>query len=252
MVKNKKSLFKAVEIEINKACNMSPPCSYCPNSKKNGVGNDEMDEKTFTRILSQLQEMGFDGRVSFHLYGEPLLSKNMDSYVRLTRQMLLGCRIVIYTNGLLLSKDRLIELIKEGVDQFIVTRHEGVDSFSFDTFILDLEEDYKKCVDIIKHSNLLLTTRGGTMGELKRENEVFPLKKRCFIPSSLVVITCEGNVLPCYEDYKQENIMGNIHNDHLETIWNRDRYVEFRSNLKEGNRGLFPACDRCNNILVVR
>ena len=77
-----------------------------------------------------------------------------------------------------------------------------------------------------------------------------PIPLPCLIPSSLVVITSSGNVLPCFEDYLEKNVMGNILDSTLAEIWNLPNYVAFRQGLKAKQRGAFPVCKDCNNILI--
>jgi len=65
------------------------------------------------------------------------------------------------------------------------------------------------------------------------------------------VITVKGNVLTCYEDYNQKNIMGNINDEHIKEIWLKEDYVKFRNDLKKGFRSKYEVCKTCNNMQVI-
>ena len=63
-----------IEIEINHDCNRA--CAYCPNSSLKRKNQGQMSERLFLRLLGQLKEIGYRGRISYHFYNEPLLSPN--------------------------------------------------------------------------------------------------------------------------------------------------------------------------------
>src|SRR6185503_15506674 len=73
-----------VEIEVSVRCNRS--CIYCPNSK---VGSTSpfsfMDIELFRRIIAQLSQISFSGRLSFHFYNEPLMRKDLEKLVAIAR-----------------------------------------------------------------------------------------------------------------------------------------------------------------------
>ncbi len=245
------SMFKSIiaaEIEINHNCNMS--CSYCPNSKLERIEKGEMDEKTFRNILSQLNDIGFKGRLSYHFYGEPLLCSNLDYYVSLGKEYLPNCLIVIYTNGTLLTRERLDKLFDLGVFGFIVTKHENSsDSYVFDEVYENLSQDQKEKVQYRNPDSLFLTTRGGLVPRLDNKKVELPLKKICFVPSATLTFTLKGNVLPCFEDYQQRFVMGNINQEHITKIWKSSEYIKFRECLRKSDRTINTMCSQCNSFL---
>ena len=64
--------------------------------------------------------------------------------------------------------------------------------------------------------------------------------ERCESIYHNIEITPEGNVTPCrdYQDY----ICGNIYEEDIYSIWNGEKFKEFRRKLKSG---LMPVCTRC-------
>ena len=114
--------FWAVEIQTTTECNRS--CSICPNSKY-PKAKHLMLTSTYKKILHDLSDMNFVGRISPHLYGEPLLDKRLPYLVELTRQSLPSTYICILTNGDLLSRSVFNELIQRGADDFLVTLHDN-------------------------------------------------------------------------------------------------------------------------------
>src|SRR5438477_594766 len=76
-------MFHAVELEVNSMCNRK--CGYCPNvSAKRPLGY--MDDEIFKKLIGELGTMDFDGRISYHFYGEPLLDKRLPGFIEYTKQ----------------------------------------------------------------------------------------------------------------------------------------------------------------------
>jgi radical SAM protein with 4Fe4S-binding SPASM domain len=58
-------------------------------------------------------------------------------------------------------------------------------------------------------------------------------------------------VLPCYEDYEELNVMGNLRERSLKEIWWSEKYRRFREDLKEKRRSLHPVCRTCNRASII-
>jgi radical SAM protein with 4Fe4S-binding SPASM domain len=240
--------FMGVEIEINHDCNRA--CAYCPNSKLVRKNQGQMSESLFLALLRQLQEIDYRGRVSYHFYNEPLLSPNLDRFVDLTREMLPETWIEIYTNGTLLTEERLRTLLRLGVDKFIVTKHHGSKVYPFEQTYRGLDRETQEKVKFQTYKEVQLTSRGGLV-RVGSANRKPPLDLPCLIPSSVIVITVNGNVLPCFEDYTEQNVMGNLTENSLMDIWNSQKYRSFREDLKARKRSAHPVCKDCNHTLII-
>lgn len=237
--------LKMVEIEINHHCNRA--CSYCPNSVAERKEKGEMDPELFEKLMIQLAEVNYKGSISYEFYNEPMLAKNFDWFVKTTRQYLPENRIDLYTNGTLLNMSKFKKCLANGISRFIVTKHEGITNYIFDEVYSNLSEQEKKLVIYQTHNDLKLTNRGGVVDAGPKETaHLTP----CFIPEYLLVVTVLGNVLPCFEDFHEENIMGNIGETHLKDIWTSEPFKKFRHNLKLGQRHTLSPCNKCNRIQV--
>lgn len=242
-----KPQFKAIEIEINHECNRA--CGYCPNSLQERKNKGRMTVELFTSLMDQLREIGFQGRVSYHFYNEPMLSPDLDLFVRMTREYLPRAVIELYTNGLLLDRVRFDSLCAIGVDKFTVTRHHGVQDFPFANVFEELDRPARERVRLLDYTDLELTSRGGILKVGRRISE--PLDLPCLIPSLMAIVTVNGNVLPCYEDFEELNVMGNLHVNSLTEIWNSPAYRAFRESLKRRERSVHPVCRTCNRQTMI-
>ena len=71
-------MFNDIIIETTTQCNRR--CGYCPNSvydRSLKHNSHLMSEHLFMKIINDLKEMRFAGRISPHFYGEPLLDKRL-------------------------------------------------------------------------------------------------------------------------------------------------------------------------------
>lgn len=235
-----------VEIEINHHCNRA--CSYCPNSVAERKEKGEMDRGLFNKLMQQLKDLNYSGIVSYEFYNEPLLAKDLDWYIQTTRDFLPNCKIDFYSNGTLLTHEKFNQLISLGVTRFLITKHEGEKDYIFDSVYSSLGPEHKSMVIFKSYKDLKLTNRGGTVeAGPKGTAHLTP----CFIPTFLLVVTVLGNVLPCFEDFHEENIMGNIGITHIKDIWQSEKFNKFRDNLKLGKRHSQSPCDKCNRTQVI-
>ena len=237
--------LKMVEIEINHHCNRA--CSYCPNSVATRKEQGEMEPLLFEKIMKELALNAYQGSISYEFYNEPMLAKNFEWFVKTTRQYLPHNRIDLYTNGTLLNLEKFRTIRSLGVSRFIVTKHQGIESYLFDHTFASLSDEEKSVVLYQSYKDLNLTNRGGTV-KAGPENPLHLTP--CLIPEFLMVVTVLGNVLPCFEDFHEENIMGNIGELSLAEIWEGEKFKDFRSHLKKGLRHLESPCKNCNRLQV--
>ena len=82
---------KSVLVEITNNCNLR--CKHCYNNKY--LNNDDIDEEVFFKNLEILKKEGYN---HVHLLGgEPLMNKNIVSYISKLKSM--GFSITINTNA---------------------------------------------------------------------------------------------------------------------------------------------------------
>lgn len=240
----KSEFFSVVEIEINSECNRR--CSYCPNSFLSRKSSKMMTAELFQNLLAQLSDLSFEGILSFHFYNEPLLHPQLVQWVELASKTLPKARIYLYSNGTLLTQEIFEALVKAGMQSITVTRHEGLNSLPVDQWKNNLSAELLTHLILQNHQEVQKTNRGG----LLNLGLMTPPKLSCYMPSSMIVVTSEGNVLPCYEDYEEKLSLGNIQTTSLRQIWNSVQAKNLREKLAQGQRGDFEPCKCCNNSRI--
>lgn len=237
-------LFSVVELEINSDCNRR--CSYCPNSLTPRKSPPQMSLELFKSVLVQLSELAFSGILSFHFYNEPLLHPDLVSWVKQATSFLPDARICLYSNGSLLSRELFEDLLSAGIEKLIVTRHEGISYLPLDDWYLNLPAESCKRLILQKHEEVQKTNRAGMLCL----GPMIPPKLPCYMPSSMIVVTSEGNVIPCYEDFNEKLCLGNISQMTLREIWQSSKAKNLRDNLAKGQRMNFEPCSTCNNSKI--
>jgi radical SAM protein with 4Fe4S-binding SPASM domain len=66
----------------------------------------------------------------------------------------------------------------------------------------------------------------------------------CLVPWYSTYVTARGKVLPCCYLTDEQYVLGDIHEESFEQIWNGKRYREFRRALRE-DRANLPGCREC-------
>jgi radical SAM protein with 4Fe4S-binding SPASM domain len=237
------SMFRNVEMEINSMCNRT--CSYCPNvSHQRPSGY--MDESLFQKIIAELAEMNFDGKVSYHFYGEPMLDKRLLDLVEYTAVHVPSCRPVIYSNGDFLTLDLFRQFVQRGRAQFFITQHDNFIPLHLFQILHSATDDEKRHISISFGKDICVTNRSGLVPARQILN--LPLSAPCDWPLETIVITMKGNVVPCCNDYFETEVVGNVENHSLREIWCNKRSQRFRSALSHGDRSASKLCLQCDYV----
>lgn len=110
-----------VQVQTSDACNGR--CGICPYGSSNrGQGHQLMDEGLYRHILDQLAASGTVWRFTPMLQSEPLTDPKIVDRMRLARQALgPGVRLVMVTNGTLLTPSLARRLERAGCDAFLIS-----------------------------------------------------------------------------------------------------------------------------------
>jgi radical SAM protein with 4Fe4S-binding SPASM domain len=257
-------LFDAVFFEVRTQCNSR--CSFCAASIQNERRNkEEMSLDLYKKVLADLRDLHFSGRVAYHVTNEPLLFQGLETFVQHAREMLPASHIQIMTNGLLLTPRRGESLLRAGVDEIFFTfyrrsRGEGLprnirefqDSVLRRDFPLKKGDEYRKgdrsrrVAFKVQYRFLddLLWSRGGTCPNKKPEGA--DIQGFCRFPWSQFNITTDGRVSKCCADVFFDDPMGNVCDQSVAQVWWGEKFSRVRRRLWEGDRRELPNCSRCD------
>lgn len=244
-----------VGIETIASCTRQ--CPYCTVSQPEFAKSRKetvMADETYQKIIDQLAQLprkgkgvGFNGILHLHGFGEPLLDKKIVERVKSARQKLPEAIIGFHTNGDLLTEEKFLQLADAGINEIIITPHEG----QFSDKILQLKAKYRS-LKIIK-LNKPLTAFSNRAGQLNipAEQQQKPLK-RCVHPTFALEITADGRIIVCSNDSLVTEPMGSIAQSSLMEIWQDPQYRKLRYALRHGRTDQLPQiCTQCRSTRTI-
>jgi len=248
----KNRLFTHVNIETTSQCNNN--CSFCPVSTINNQRPlVKMRHKIFVKIINDLVDLNFSGKIYPFINNEPLLDGFILDKVRYIRQKLPKATIHIETNGILLTL-KLAYALFEFVDTIKINDYADNDkdykNFTLRTrdFLKKIDKDkIKRDVDLIvchRLKNQLLSDRSGKVeGRIISQTNV---NKFCNFPFYQLNINPKGKIFVCCRDTYWEEIIGDIKENSLEEIWNNNKYNEIRDAFLNDKR-ICSVCRKCSS-----
>ncbi len=221
-----KDMFLFVNIELDRKCNRR--CNYCPISKYSDFKKDEeLSFEDYSIVIDQLSEIGYSDNICFTGYQEPLLKEDILKFIDYAKEKLKKAKIIIYTNGDFLSKEKYKELQTRDV-LLIISFHDD-----------DYKKSYERLLNITKGKNTvfkvnmknhIMSTRGGLVNVKKKE-----IKKSCIFPSIQLTIDASGDVIICFDDFFSKHVFGNIKREKLMDIWKSNEFKETRNSTLNGS-----------------
>ena len=120
-----KQAVNKIEIETSTQCNRH--CTYCPNSQPGfehrRTSNAFMDMKLFEKLLADLKDVDYDGKISLVGMNEFFMHDRNFAYLERIKQAIPKCIIQIYSNGDYLTRENLERAERAGVDLIVVSFH---------------------------------------------------------------------------------------------------------------------------------
>jgi radical SAM protein with 4Fe4S-binding SPASM domain len=258
--KNRIPLFERLQIESQSNCNRS--CWFCPrthdrsgkylDAERNPVFH-EMPTDKILDLLDQAQAMGFQERVAFYHYSEPLLDKRNIMLARHARKR--GMKPYIHTNGdVLKHDDALCEEVKRVYGLIVV----GLYDYETNE---ELEAAKQYWQARLAGANL----RFSAIGLLGRRSTYSAGVPKALVPSDprmaapdltftnapchrpliRMIVQHDGEVCNCYEDLYAAFTLGNVYENSLEELWFSDRHVRVATDLIAGRRENYNLCRNC-------
>ncbi len=248
-------LFSIVEFNIAGNCNRN--CSFCP------VSNPEIYKKTneflainlFEKIISDLKDINYSGKILFSAFSEPLLHKQIDKLIFIAKNNLPNSRIEIVSNGDLLTEKKLKQLYESGLDTINISLYDGKEQIDkFKNMSKDLPEDFvvlRRRYYEDGNFGITISNRTGLIDSNlfrdRNENAIFelPLKEKCYYPFYMILVDYNGDLLLCPHDWSKKAIIGNLITENIIELWKSKKLESIRKSLSKSNRNFEP-CKSCD------
>jgi radical SAM protein with 4Fe4S-binding SPASM domain len=243
-------LFVAALIETTNTCNRT--CWFCKfgQPRRPSVPR-RMSWELIEKIVRNLKELDYRGRVSWFRINEPLADKRIYEIVAFTKQHLPDCYCTLLTNGDLLDDGVFGRLRDAGLDRLGVSVYDDATYDKIET--LACRPQLATIFDRRpKQQPVFVSSRAGSIdlnvgGLPEQPARLTALREHdCLRPSTMININSDGSVVLCCHDLHDEVVMGNVTTQSLEEVWWGDKFVETREHLATVGRGGLPLCEQCD------
>ena len=249
-------VFSHVEFSILGLCNRK--CVFCPRHDPAVYPNvnEFMSLELYQKILNDLSEVQYEGRLSYSGFSEPMLHKDVVKFIALSKEMLPKCIVEIVTNGDQLNAMLLRALFDAGLDTLLVSLYDGPEQIPH--FEGMIKESGVASEKVILRKRYLppeenfgingISNRAGTVDmkalEMRPLNE--PLDHPCYYTHYRMMVDHNGDVLLCPHDWGKKLIAGNLQRENVIEVWTK-RLNPIRIRLGKGDRRVAP-CNVCDVI----
>lgn len=163
--------FRKVYLEISNVCNLS--CSFCPGTKRKP---HIMNEAEFAAIAEKLRP--YTDFLYFHLMGEPLCHPELPRFLEIAGG--LGFKVILTTNGTLLSKHQNILINAPALHKVNISLH----AFEANDLAVPFEKYLEDCFRfaVTAQGKIIVALRLWNHGGADRKNAEILEKLKHYFP----------------------------------------------------------------------
>ncbi len=249
-------LFSIIEFNLHGSC--SRRCAFCPRVDEKIWPNldEELDMNLFNKILLELKELDYSGRIAFSGFSEPFLHSKLEVIIGKIKKTLPNARSEIITNGDFLEHDNTKKIFEAGLDYMFVSLYTNNKTH---VYLEDLKQSLQLRDDQFKirprnlgrkmNFGLNINNRAGAVDYerfgLKEVKQELPLKRACNYPMYVIFIDYNGDCLICANDWQKKAVVGNLQKEKIIDVWTNKMFHESRKRLLNNNRTKTP-CNSCD------
>lgn len=276
---NKEFSVDWVSVEIETHCNLR--CGMCPIGHDKVKNQGRISLETFEKIVKV--SVGHTDKIALAVMGEPLMHPELPKMISIVKDY--GLNAFVWTNGMLLSKEKTKELLEAGIDKLffsyeIINKelHEktrvGADydkvMQNLDYFIEQKNKVRPECKvaiwNIVTDTNMNLEFSEEIKQKYKNEElfasyamdwhgeiEVESTEKLRTVPAvcnqmkNYLSVAYNGDFISCCNDFNHDYTLGNVHKiESLDDIWYGERRTELIKHMKCGTLGGIEPCQNCS------
>ena len=118
-------IFSLVEFNLSGLCNRT--CVFCPRVDPSVFPNinEHLPIELYKKIMSELSDVEYDGMFLYSGFGEPLLYKNVETLIEISKKNCPNARLEIITNGDQTTASKLRSLFSAGLDTLLISLYDG-------------------------------------------------------------------------------------------------------------------------------
>lgn len=241
-------LFERISIESNSYCNRF--CSFCTRTYDNRE-KVRMPTELIFKTLYELNEVNFQGLISFHFYNEVFTDKRI--FELFEKCVELGLNNYLVTNGDFLTAENVERLSRYNIKEFTLSLYDSKDSEDFKhrskEYIRKYNLDQYSWELIILNGGEGFTNRAGYVNYTEEKYDL-PVKAACSKIVKKVDVRYDGEVVMCCLDYFGLHSIGNVKDENIIDIWYNDKRRKQLKDLAEGKREKYKLCSGCSDYMI--
>lgn len=247
-------LFSLIEFNLSGLCNRK--CVFCPRANPEIYPNvnEHIPVELYESIMEDLAKVNYDGTILFSAFGEPLLYKQIETILEISKAHCPRVRNEAVTDGDFVTPAKLTALFEAGLDTLLISLYDGPHQRDIFQSMIDevgLSNDQvilrDRWLPPSEHYGITLSNRAGfvNLPEIGVGTIKEPMKRACYYPFYQILIDYDGAVLLCPHDWGKKLIVGNVNKASILDIWNNKTMQGVRATLSNKSRNFAP-CNACD------
>jgi len=260
-----------IEFEIGPYCNRN--CRWHSNAlNSSGSKKGYVSDELWHSFMHELKAHDYSGWLALHNYNEPLLGPNVYERIQDAKAISPQTKILIFSNGDPLNKNRVSTLVLLGIDELRVTLYPnkskegrlvncdlneflnriGVNSSELSYELTQCGMEYKGLISGMPLFIIIPIIANNTnrAGSIMFDGE-YIRSESCHLPMHSAAIDYQGNLKVCSQiqdimndsDYK----VGNISDNGFFALWNSEKFKNIQNKLNESNFYVLNKCAFCHH-----
>ena len=239
-----------VNLETINRCNSN--CAFCTaNHFAEKREYKYMSEELYRKCIDDLADWKYKGHLTLYGNNEPWLDDNIVERHKYAREKLPDCYIFMSTNGLLMTPEKMCEIVPY-VDQLVINNYCEDMKFHKSTadcyaYIKEHPDKFKN-VDVliqIRYVKAVLTNRAGSAPNKQGKTKI--VRETCLMPYTDMWITPDGRLGYCCCDNYETTVLADANKVSLAEAWRSDEYRAFRESVMN-SRADNDFCKYCDFI----
>ena len=210
-----------------------------------------MDEDLFYSIIDQLHDWGYKGHLTLYGNNEPFLDTRIVEFHKYCREQLPDSYIFLSSNGLLLTIDKVKEIIPY-VNQLIINNycrdmklHDNMQEiYDYAKSHPDEFKDVELLIQM-RYMDAVLTNRAGSAPNKQNTQKI--IKETCLMPYTDMFIFPDGRMGICCCDNFEATTLADLTKTPLKEAWSSEEYRKLRQAIKT-SRSDYQFCKYCDFI----
>lgn len=246
--------FSLVEFNLTELCNRK--CVFCPRVDPEVYPNRNlsMEPSLFEKIMTDLHDLGYTGRILFSAFSEPLLLKELEEFLRTAKRLVPDAGVEIVTNGDFVTPEKVRSLFEAGLSTLLISMYDGPHQQPhFEEIVRKSGVDPARVILRVRYLppeesyGINLSNRAGmiTLPQIGVTIPDQPIAKPCFYPHYQFLIDFDGTVLLCPHDWGKKLKAGDLKRQSILEVWNGKAMNFARRRLGQSKRDFAP-CNRCD------